>query len=185
MAFLKIAKMGHPVLRQRALPVADVAASEIGRLITDMIDTMVDAGGVGLAAPQVYQSSRVIVYRLPPDRVAANSSEIGSTALPNGAAVLINPVIEPVDHRMVLAPEGCLSIPSLRGLVPRYASVRYSGLDGECRPVAGEAHGFHARVLQHEVDHLDGVLFPDRMTDLTSLAFESELHHFLEEKIGA
>ena len=185
MALLKIAKMGHPVLRRRARPVADAAAPEIGRLLADMIETMIDAGGVGLAAPQVHQSIRVLVYRLPAERVSAEQPDRGAAELANSRATLINPELEPLDDRMVLGLEGCLSIPGLRGLVPRYAAVRYRGLDAESRPVNGEAHGFHARVLQHEVDHLDGVLFLDRMPDLISLAFDSELHHLLDEKTGA
>ena len=184
MALLKIAKMGHPVLRRRAVPVADAAAPEIGRLLADMVETMTDAGGVGLAAPQVHQGVRVLVYRLPAERGSAEGPD-GGAAAANSQAALINPELEPLDDRLVLGLEGCLSIPGLRGLVPRYAAVRYRGLDAACRPVTGEAHGLHARVLQHEVDHLDGVLFLDRMTDLTSLAFDSELHHLLEEKMGA
>jgi peptide deformylase len=186
MALLKIARMGHPVLRRRARAVADPADPEIRRLLADMAETMVDAGGVGLAAPQVHVGRRLLVYRVPPERDGAESTGDGAgqgeaAARPAAPFALINPEIEPVDDRMVLGWEGCLSIPDLRGLVPRYARLRYRGLDAAGRPVSGEARGFHARVLQHEVDHLDGILFLDRMTDMASLAFESELHHLLDE----
>lgn len=174
MSLLKIARMGHPVLRRRARPVADPADPDIRRLLGDMAETMLDAGGVGLAAPQVHVGARALVYRLPPGRTGGDAGEAGPFAL-------INPEIEPVDDRMVMGLEGCLSVPDIRGVVPRHARVRYRGLDGEGRPVTGEAQGLHARILQHEVDHLDGILFLDRMADLTSLAFESELHHLLEE----
>jgi peptide deformylase len=178
MALLKIARMGHPVLRRRARPVEDPADPEIRRLAADMTATMADAGGVGLAAPQVHVGRRLLVYRLPPER---ETDAGGRTERPAGPFVLINPELEPTDDRMVLGLEGCLSIPEIRGVVPRYARVRYRGLDAEGRPATGEAQGFHARVLQHEVDHLDGILFLDRMTDLATLAFESELHHLLSQ----
>ena len=182
MALLKIAKMGHPVLRRRAEPVADPAASAIGRLVADMVETMIDAGGVGLAAPQVHESRRILVYRLPVDVATTESNGAGHDETVNRQAALINPELDPLDDRIVIGLEGCLSIPGLRGMVPRYAGVRYRGFDADGQAVFGEAHGFHARVLQHEVDHLDGVLFLDRMADLASLAFESELHHLVEEK---
>ena len=179
MALLKIAKMGHPVLRRRAAPVADPTAAQVGRLVTDMVETMLDAGGVGLAAPQVHEGCRILVYRLPVDIESNDAAPENSV---NRQMALINPELDPLDDRTVTSLEGCLSIPGLRGLVPRFAAVRYRGFDVAGHAVCGEAHGFHARVLQHEVDHLDGVLFLDRMADLTSLAFESELHHLIEEK---
>ena len=165
MAILKIARMGHPVLLQTAEAVADPAAPELQRLIRDMIETMEDASGAGLAAPQVYVSQRLFVYRVPDGR--------GDP--PRETAVLINPVIEPVGDVIAVSWEGCLSIPGLRAAVPRHAAVRYSGLDHTGQPVRGEATGFHALVLQHENDHLNGILYPMRMSDLSLFGFTEEL----------
>ena len=169
MALLKIARMGHPVLLGRADPVDDPTGPEIRRLVADMIETMTDARGAGLAAPQVHVPLRLFVYRVPAERSA------GPEDPPLETQVLINPVIEPVGEETVLAVEGCLSIPGLRGAVPRPARVRYAGVDGEGQPVEGEASGFLAVVLQHENDHLDGVLYPMRMRDFTRFAFEDEM----------
>lgn len=168
MALLKIARMGHPVLLARAQPVADPGAGFIRRLIDDMIETMHDVRGAGLAAPQVHVGLRLFVYRVPEER----SDGPGDPALPVQA--LINPEITPVGEEMLLRIEGCLSIPGLRGAVPRHERVRYAGLDRDGQPVSGEAGGFLANVLQHENDHLDGILYPMRMTDLSRLAFEDE-----------
>lgn len=176
MTLLKLARMGHPVLRQVAAPVADPTDPEIGRLAGDMVETMFDADGVGLAAPQVYRSLRLIVFRLPPDRLADDEPP-----QPAAPTVLVNPELDPTGDEMALGLEGCLSIPDLRGLVPRHVTVDYKGVGLDGRPVTGQATGFKARVLQHEVDHLDGILFPDRMTDLRSLVFTSELHHLLND----
>lgn len=168
MALLKIARMGRPVLRAKAEPVRDPTDPEIRRLAADMLQTMIDAPGVGLAAPQVYESVRVITINVP--AVRNEGKGVPGT-------VLINPVLQPIGIEMVDGLEGCLSIPGLRGIVSRYAKVHYTatGLDG--RPFEGVAEGFHARVLQHEVDHLDGVLYLDRIPDLRLLAFEDESHH--------
>lgn len=166
MSLLKIARMGQPVLRRPAREVADPTAPEVAELAADMIETMLDAPGTGLAAPQVYADLRMLVYRLSPERNA------GEGLAPR---VLVNPQLTVLDESLEEGIEGCLSIPELVGLVPRYRRVgfRAQGLDG--RPIEGEAAGFHARVLQHEMDHLDGILYLDRMPDLSSLAFLSEL----------
>ncbi|MBR0655000.1 peptide deformylase [Plastoroseomonas arctica] len=159
MALLKIARLGHPVLLGRAETVPDATAPEIQRLIADMAETMADAGGIGLAAPQVHVPLRLFVFR----------------AGPGAPQVLINPEIEPLDEEIETAWEGCLSIPGLRGAVPRAAKVRFRGLDQDGEPVEGEAEGIVARVIQHENDHLDGVLYLSRMPDLTLLGFTEEL----------
>jgi peptide deformylase len=159
MAILKIARMGHPVLHRPAAAVEDPAAPEIHRLIADMAETMEDAGGIGLAAPQVHVPLRLFVWRGGAGNVIA----------------LINPEIEPVGEAMESAWEGCLSIPGMRGNVPRAARIRFRGVDIEGRPVEGEAAGLTARVIQHEADHLDGVLYPMRMTDLSQFGFTEEL----------
>ena len=159
MAILKIARMGHPVLIRRADPVEDPTAPEIRRLIADMAETMEDAQGLGLAAPQVHVPLRVFVWRGGAGNVIA----------------LINPEVEPVGEETEDGWEGCLSIPGLRGCVPRAARIRFRGVDMEGRPVEGEAAGLTARVIQHETDHLDGVLYPMRMPDLSLLGFNEEL----------
>lgn len=159
MAILKIARMGHPVLLGRAEEVEDPAAPDIRRLVADMAETMEDAGGIGLAAPQVHVPLRLFVWRT------------GA----GGISALINPVLEPVGDESELGWEGCLSIPGLRGAVRRHARLRFSGLDMDGREVAGEAAGIAARVMQHETDHLDGVLYPMRMEDLSQFGFVEEL----------
>ena len=171
MALLKIARMGHPVLRKAAAPVPDPTAPDIRRLAADMIDTMLDAPGVGLAAPQVHESLRMIVFRVPGERSGGESVE---------PTVLVNPVVEPLGDDVLLGLEGCLSIPDLRGIVPRFARIRYRGVGLDGQPIEREAEGFHARVIQHECDHLDGVLYIDRMTDLRYLAFNDEAHRLAE-----
>lgn len=167
MAILKIARMGHPVLIRRADPVPDPTAPEIRRLVADMLETMEDAGGVGLAAPQVHVPLRLFVFRVPAGR-ADGGEAVGNTAI-------INPVLEAMEDVVALGWEGCLSIPGLRGVVPRAVRIRYRGLDAAGEPMTGEAAGFQARVMQHEQDHLNGVLYPMRMTDFTRFGFDEEL----------
>ncbi len=171
MAILKIARMGHPVLRQGAQPVSEAAVPDLRRLIGDMSDTMHDAPGVGLAAPQVLVGLRVIVYRAPADRIGDDDTVVPDT-------VLINPDITPLSDHMVLGWEGCLSVPTFRGLVPRYTHIGYRGLGPDGSRIEGEATGFLARVIQHEADHLDGILYIDRMHDLRLLVHEDEVDSF-------
>ena len=216
MAILKIARMGHPVLGRSALPVADPAAPAIAHLIEDMVDTLVDANGAGLAAPQVHVPLRLVLFRVPPGRETAQEESDGgesdggesdggesdggesdgeesdggesdgeesdggeSDSAPasvlESLTVLINPEIEPIGESMVEDMEACLSLPGLAGMVPRHDRIRYRWTDTEGRAHECEAQGFHARVVQHECDHLDGILYPMRMTDLSTLAFTSEL----------
>ena len=173
MAILKIARMGHPVLWQKAEPVRDPSAAEIRRLVADMIETMEDAPGIGLAAPQVHVALRVFVFRVPPGRSSGDPDDAET-----GNTVLINPEVAPVGDDIRLRWEGCLSIPGLRGAVPRPWRVRYRGVDCDGNVIAREATGLHAGVVQHENDHLDGILYPMRMTDLTLFGFEPELARF-------
>lgn len=177
MAILKIARMGHPVLGRVAEPVTDPGAPEIKALIRDMIVTMHDAGGAGLAAPQVHVPLRVVVYHAPAERTDDEERDGHETA---ALTVLINPEIEPLGDEMSSGWEGCLSIPGLRGEVERPAHIRYRALNINGEMVEGEASGFHARVIQHECDHLDGILYPQRMTDMSKLIFESEVRHIVE-----
>jgi peptide deformylase len=170
MAILKIARMGHPVLRRPADDVADPTAPEIRALIQDMMETMEDADGAGLAAPQVHVPLRVVMFHVPDER-AESEGEAGAVPL----TVLINPVIEPLTEEKALGWEGCLSVPGLVGAVPRYTRIRYGGQAPDGSAIDRVAEGFHARVVQHECDHLDGILYPQRMTDLSLLMFRDEL----------
>ena len=170
MAILKIARMGHPILLQTAAPVPDPAAPAIQRLIADMIETMDDASGAGLAAPQVHVALRVFVYRL-------SAGRPGITVDQNPRAI-INPVVTPIGDDIVVSWEGCLSIPGLRAAVPRHARIRLVGLDGAGAPVDIEAEGFHATVIQHETDHLDGILYPMRMTDHRLFGYNEEIARY-------
>lgn len=175
MAILKIARMGHPVLRQPAHAVDDPAAPEIRQLIHDMLQTMEDADGAGLAAPQVHVPLRLVIFHVPAERADAEDGEDDAEAVP--LTVLANPVIEALTEEQELGWEGCLSVPGLIGAVPRYTHIRYRGLGPDGAPVDRVAEGFHARVVQHECDHLDGILYPQRMTDLSLLMFRDEMRH--------
>jgi peptide deformylase len=170
MAILKIARMGHPVLLQAAEPVADPAAPEIRRLVRDMLETMEDAAAAGLAASQVHVPLRLFVFRVREGRTSGDAAD-----RPVGNTVVINPDIEALDDDVRLCWEGCLSIPGLRAAVPRHWRIRYRGVDTEGAPVGGEVTGFHADVVQHEYDHLDGILYPMRVTDFRLFGFTEEL----------
>jgi peptide deformylase len=170
MAILKIARMGHPVLLQRAEPVADPTAPELRRLVADLIETMEEAAGAGLAAPQVHVPLRVFIFRVHPSRSSGDAED-----MPIETSVLFNPTVEPLGAEQRMRWEGCLSIPGLRGAVPRYWRIRYGGLDAEGKPVSRVASGFHAGLVQHENDHLDGILYPMRMTDLAQFGFVEEV----------
>jgi peptide deformylase len=178
MAVLKIARMGHPVLAQTAQSVGNPAAPEIRRLVSDMIETMIDANGAGLAAPQVHVPLRVVVFQAPEERSDPGLSDAERFDHTAPLSVLINPEIEIVGSEIEGGWEGCLSVPGLRGYVERPFHVRYRGFDLEGREIARTAKGFHARVVQHECDHLDGILYPGRMNDLGKLIFESEVRHW-------
>lgn len=175
MAILKIARMGHPVLRHKAEPVADPTAPEIRQLVADMIETMQDAGGTGLAAPQVHVPARVVVYMVSRSRLEGGEHEVPLTAL-------VNPVLTPVGKEKVYGWEGCLSVPGLTGLVPRYSSVRLQAITPRGDVIDKTVAGFHARVLQHEIDHLDGMLYPQRMDDLSLLVFQEEMRFGIPER---
>lgn len=172
MAILKIARMGMPVLAGIARPVEDPTDPKIHRLVADMIETLADLGGVGLAAPQVHVPLRVMIFHVP-----ANRSTEAEGAVP--LTVLINPQLTPLGEEMVEDWEGCLSLPGLTGLVPRYRSLRYRGVDLDGREVEREARDFHARVVQHEYDHLDGVLYPRRLRDPSQFGFVEEIRKAL------
>ena len=174
MAILKIAKMGHPVLRAPAAEVEDPTAPEIRRLVDDMLETMVDADGAGLAAPQVHVPLRVVLFHVPEGREEESSDTVPLT-------VLINPVVEPLTEERSVDWEGCLSVPGMMGAVPRFTEVRYRAMTPSGERIERVAEGFHARVVQHECDHLDGVLYPQRMEDLSLLMFSDQLRYHGED----
>jgi peptide deformylase len=177
MAVLPIVRLGHPALRTPAEPVpADrLGGAELHRLVADMVDTMHGAEGVGLAAPQLGIGWQLFVYEA-----------LDADSQPGGIPlhVVVNPMVEPHAGELLYDWEGCLSIPDLRGLVPRHPEVRVRGLDADGAPLDYVARGLEARIVQHEFDHLNGVVFLDRMRDLRSLAFYEEWERFLGEGGG-
>jgi len=170
MSILKVARMGHPVLRRRAraLERADLKSSAIQKLIDDMIDTMAEYHGIGLAAPQVHEGVRIFIAGMQED-AGDDEEEPGIIPVP-----FVNPEIVPLGTEQETDWEGCLSIPDIRGKVPRHARVKIRGLDREGARRELQLAGFQARVVQHEHDHLDGVLFLDRMTRFETLTFLDE-----------
>jgi peptide deformylase len=169
MAVLRIAKMGNPALLQKAAPVADPSAREVRQLAADMQETLEDIGASGLAAPQVFVSKRVVVYRI----IAARIPH-GSGLEPRPWTVMVNPVITPKAEAKTPVWERCLSIPGLHGKVPRFMHINIAYQDLEGRRVSHAAHSSWAALLQHECDHLDGIVYPMRMTDLSLLAYNDE-----------
>ncbi|MDX2224842.1 MAG: peptide deformylase [Rhodospirillaceae bacterium] len=166
MAVRPVARMGANVLKARAADVTDFTDPDLSALIDDMVETMIAVHGIGLAAPQVFDSRRVVIFFVPAARNAG--IEVPLT-------VMINPVITPISDARNDDWEACLSVPGLTGSVPRWSSIRYTFQDLRGVVHEREAHGFHARVVQHECDHLDGTLYPMRMTDMSTLAFVDAL----------
>jgi peptide deformylase len=160
--------MGDPLLFQIAEPVREFDTPQLDVLIADMFDTMAALNGAGLAAPQIGVSQRIVIFG-----VEANPRYPEVEPVPT--TVLINPVIEFLGKETEEGWEGCLSVPGMRGIVRRYTKLRYSGFDQRGRPVAREASGFHARVVQHECDHLDGILYPMRIKDMRLFGYEDVL----------
>ena len=167
MAVRPVLKMGAPLLRQVAAPVQRFDA-ELTALVADMNDTMRALNGAGLAAPQIGASLRVVIFEVTSNPRYPEVSPIPYT-------VLVNPELTPIGESQEEGWEGCLSVPGLRGLVPRFRALRYRGFDIEGAPIDRTVEGFHARVVQHEVDHLDGILYPQRMRDLRNFGFEDAL----------
>ncbi len=178
MAILKIARMGHPILATPARAVSDPRHPEINRLINDMVETMMDANGAGLAAPQVHVPLRIVVFQAPERRSDPDLSEAERFDHTAPLTVLINPEIEILDPILEGGWEGCLSVPGLRGWVERPRHIRYRGLGLEGVTIERVARGFHARVVQHECDHLGGRLYTSRLNDMSRLIFESEIRHY-------
>tara|TARA_Y100001960_G_scaffold329452_1_gene420828 strand:- start:1553 stop:2074 length:522 start_codon:yes stop_codon:yes gene_type:complete len=172
MAILKIAKMGHPILLEKAKKVDDPTSPKIKALVYDMLDTLNDLGGsgVGLAAPQVHVSLQVVIFETPNENEQQNN--------PVKLITLINPKIKNLTKNTETDWEGCLSVPGLRGKVTRPSKIKYSGYDLNGKKIETIAEGFHARVVQHECDHLFGILYPQRMKNLESLQFVSEARYW-------
>ena len=168
MAVRTVLRMGDPLLYKKAEPVTAFGTAELDDLIADMFDTMAAYKGAGLAAPQIGVSRRVVI-------LGVRSNPRYPHAEPVPTTILINPKLHPVGSEMEEGWEGCLSVPGMRGLVSRYASLRYTGFDQQGSPIDRTVSGFHARVVQHECDHLDGVLYPMRLSDLRLLGFEDVL----------
>lgn len=168
MAVRQVLRMGHPTLLKVAQPVTEFNTATLDRLIEDMFDTMAEQGGVGLAAPQIGESLRIVIFGF-------ERSERYPDAAPIPMTVLINPVIEFLDAEQQADWEGCLSVPGLRGVVSRYTRIRYRGVDQCGDVIERTVKDFHARVVQHEVDHLDGILYPQKIEDMAQFGFIDEL----------
>jgi peptide deformylase len=168
MAVREILKMGDPRLLRVAQPVREFGTPELQALVADLFDTMAAANGAGLAAPQIGVDLQVVIFGFERNARYPDAPPVPRT-------VLVNPVVTPLGSDEEEGWEGCLSVPGLRGIVPRAARIRYRGFDLEGAPIEREAEGFHARVVQHECDHLIGRLYPTRMRDLTKLGFTSVL----------
>lgn len=159
-----VLKMGDPRLLEVSRPVSAFGTAELGALIADMRDTMAHLNGAGLAAPQIGVPLRVVIFGVTRNPRYPDAEEVPDT-------VLINPAITPIGEEMEEAWEGCLSVPGMRGVVSRFMKVRYRGFDESGRPIDRSVEGFHARVVQHECDHLDGILYPMRIRDMSRFGF--------------
>ncbi|MGB7480288.1 MAG: peptide deformylase [Burkholderiaceae bacterium] len=164
MSVREILKMGDPRLLRRAAPVTEFGTPELQQLVSDMFETMRAVNGAGLAAPQIGVDLRLVIFGF-------GHNERYPDAPPVPETVLINPVLTPLSDQMEEGWEGCLSVPGMRGVVPRFARLRYQGVDQYGKPIDREVDGFHARVVQHEVDHIDGILYPMRIKDMTRFGF--------------
>ncbi len=160
----EVLKMGDPRLLEKSQPVEAFGTRDLRELIADMRDTMAHLNGAGLAAPQIGVPLRVVIFGVTRNPRYPDAEEVPDT-------VLINPVITPLGDEMEEAWEGCLSVPGMRGVVPRFRRLRYQGFDDEGLPIDRSVEGFHARVVQHECDHLDGILYPMRISDMSKFGF--------------
>jgi peptide deformylase len=168
MAVRRVLKMGDPLLYRKAEPVKGFNTPELDALVADMFDTMAALNGAGLAAPQIGVLQRVVIFSVESNPRYPDVEHVPTT-------VLINPILTPIGDEMEEGWEGCLSVPGLRGLVTRHKSLRYTGFDQHGTPIDRTVSGFHARVVQHECDHIDGILYPMRLRDIRLLGFEDAL----------
>ena len=164
----EVLRMGDPRLLQRSQEIQQFGTPELQALLQDMRDTMAHLNGAGLAAPQIGVNLRVVIFGVHANPRYPNAEEVPDT-------VLINPVLEPLGTELEEGWEGCLSVPGMRGVVPRYKRLRYRGVDENGKPFEREVGDFHARVVQHEVDHLDGILYPMRIRDFSKFGFNEAL----------
>ncbi len=172
MSILKIAKMGHPLLLKKSEEIKEFSTIFLKKIIYDMSETMIDYKGIGLAAPQVHISKRIIVFRNP------DIEELDKINI----TPLINPIFEPLGNEKEDDWEGCLSIPRMQGLVRRFKKIKYHGYDLTGKKIENEAQGLHARVIQHEIDHLDGILYTKRLADQKAFGFENEISKYWKNK---
>jgi peptide deformylase len=175
MAIRPVIRMGDPLLLEKAAPIKRFGTRQLLELIEDMKDTMTSLEGAGLAAPQIGVSKRLVIFGFDENRRYPEADAVPFT-------ILINPKLTPIGSEMEEDWEGCLSVPGMRGLVPRYVRLRYQGFDEKGQGIDRTVEGFHARVVQHEVDHLDGILYPQRIRDMTQFGFVEELDAALEEE---
>ncbi len=168
MSILKIAKLGHPVLLKKAREIKEFSSESLKKIIYDMSETMIDYNGIGLAAPQVHLSNRIVIFRNPD---IEEKEKVHVTPL-------INPIFKPIGDEKEDDWEGCLSIPGMQGLVSRFKKISYYGYDLDGNKIECTAEGLHARVVQHEIDHLDGILYTSRLTDQKAFGFEKEIVKF-------
>ena len=168
MSILKIAKLGHPILIKKTREINDLNSINLKKIVLDMSETMLDANGIGLAAPQVHISQRMFIYRNP-DIEEDDKINI---------SVLINPNIEKITNETEDNWEGCLSIPGMSGLVRRYKKIKYSALDLNGKGISAEAEGLHARLIQHEFDHLNGILYTSRLAHKNAFGYSEEIEKF-------
>ncbi len=164
-SILKIAKVGHPILLNKSADIKEFSTSSLKKMIYDMSETMIDYNGIGLAAPQVHISKRIIIFRNP-DKVDNEKIQI---------TPLINPSFKPLTDEKEDDWEGCLSIPGMQGLVRRYKKITYVGYDMDGNKIQNEVQDLHARVIQHEIDHLNGILYTERLADKRAFGFEKEI----------
>lgn len=168
MAILKIAKLGHPILMKKTKEISNFSDNSLKKIIFDMSETMLDAEGIGLAAPQVHLNHRFFIFRNPDEET---KDKINIT-------VLINPKVEKINDETEDNWEGCLSIPGMLGLVRRYKRIKYSGFDINGKTISREVEGLHARVIQHEFDHLDGILYTSRLAHKGAFGYCEEIEKF-------
>ncbi|MGZ5111727.1 MAG: peptide deformylase [Usitatibacter sp.] len=168
MAVRDVLRMGHPMLRSRARPVDRFGTPELRALVEDMKETMAAKSGAGLAAPQIGVGQRVVIFGVDHNPRYPDAEPVPFT-------ILVNPKLVMLSREVEEDWEGCLSVPGMRGIVPRYVKLRYAGFDHEGNAIERVTEGFHARVVQHECDHLDGILYPQRMTDMSRFGFNEEL----------
>ena len=172
MSILKISRLGHPILLQKTKLVKNITGNDVKKIINDMSETMLDAKGIGLAAPQVHINKQIMIFRTPEEEV---EKEIKITAL-------INPKLTKLSDETNNEWEGCLSIPGMLGLVKRFSEIRYEGYDMSGKIIRREAEGMHARVVQHEFDHLMGILYINRLADKNAYGFADEIEKFWNKK---